>query len=85
MSSLFQQAEANSTKKPSLTKYGQTASGEGSGMDEKPSTLSAGQLQGGQKTQPRSSQARVQTPLSETQRIDPGGKEVKDGIEHFET
>ncbi|KAI8965063.1 hypothetical protein F5Y11DRAFT_344781 [Daldinia sp. FL1419] len=46
MPSLIQQAEANSTNKPSLTKYGHTAPSPGSGLDENSNTRSANQPQG---------------------------------------
>ncbi|KAI1777061.1 hypothetical protein F4818DRAFT_439421 [Hypoxylon cercidicola] len=80
MSSLFGQAKANSTDKPALTKYGHTAAGEVSGMDVKPSALSAGKPQGGQKTEAKA----MKMPMPEVQTPTPSMKKVQSGIEYFQ-
>ncbi|KAI1387408.1 uncharacterized protein F4822DRAFT_430154 [Hypoxylon trugodes] len=73
------------TDKPVLTKYGHTAPGEGSGMDENPNTRSAAQPQGSQKTQAGGLQtSTVKTPVTEPKANDTKGKEEESGIENFQ-
>ncbi|KAI1380306.1 hypothetical protein F4677DRAFT_255718 [Hypoxylon crocopeplum] len=87
MSSLFEQAEANSTDKPVLTKYGHAAPGEGSGMDENPNSRSTTQTKGSQKTGAGGAQAidrALMTPASETKLGTPNIKKVQNGIEYFQ-
>ncbi|KAI0113266.1 hypothetical protein F4814DRAFT_449715 [Daldinia grandis] len=88
MSSLFQQAEANSTDKPSLTKYGHAAPGPGNGLDENPNTQSANQPQGSKKAEAATSQQTrtVRTSMCNAAKTKSGvGGEERSGIEHFET
>ncbi|KAK6957051.1 hypothetical protein Daesc_002336 [Daldinia eschscholtzii] len=87
MSSLFQQAEASSTDKPSLTKYGHTAPGPGSGLDENPNTRSANLPQGGKADTATGQQAgTVKKSMSNAAKTKGGvGGEENSGVEHFET
>ncbi|KAI1662105.1 hypothetical protein F4813DRAFT_384819 [Daldinia decipiens] len=88
MSSLFQQAEANSTDKPSSTKYGHSAPGPGSGLDENPGTRSANQPQGSKKAEGTTDQqaGTVKKSMSNAAKTRSGiGGEEQSGIEHFET
>ncbi|KAI1805324.1 hypothetical protein F4811DRAFT_551966 [Daldinia bambusicola] len=87
MSSLFQQAEANSTNKPSLTKYGHTAPGPGSGLDENPNTRSANQPQAGKAdTTATQRVGTLKKSMSNAAKTKSGvGGEENSGVEHFET
>ncbi|KAI0169350.1 hypothetical protein GGR52DRAFT_574572 [Hypoxylon sp. FL1284] len=82
MSSLFQQAEASSTEKPVMTKYGHAVEDEGSGMNVKPSALSAGKPQAAEKTDQQAKAANMPVPGAQTPT--PSMKKVQDGIEHFQ-
>ncbi|KAI1764945.1 hypothetical protein GGR53DRAFT_465777 [Hypoxylon sp. FL1150] len=85
MSSLFQQAAAMSTDKPVMTKYGHAAPGEGSGIDVKPSTLSAGKPHGGQKTETGGQQAKAaRMAMPEDQTPTPSMKKVRGGMGYFQ-
>ncbi|KAI2784369.1 hypothetical protein F4815DRAFT_441436 [Daldinia loculata] len=69
-------------------KYGHTAPGPGSGLDENPNTRSANQLQGGKKAEAAAGQQARTMKASMTNaaktRSGVGGEE-QSGIEHFET
>ncbi|KAI2615756.1 hypothetical protein GGS26DRAFT_597137 [Hypomontagnella submonticulosa] len=85
MSSLFEQVSAISTDKPVMTKYGHTAPGEGSGMDENPSDRSAAQPQGDRKTDaggaPESDVVKTTVCVAEPQNQ---SSKRETGIEHFQ-
>ncbi|XXG95955.1 hypothetical protein Hte_002231 [Hypoxylon texense] len=85
MSSLFEQATANSVEKPAPAKHNSAVPPKGSGMDVKSSTLSMDKPQGGQMTEACQHAKAVQMPTPEAaQTPTPGMKKVQSGIEYFQ-
>ncbi|KAK7743711.1 hypothetical protein SLS62_010489 [Diatrype stigma] len=78
MSSLLQQTDANNTDKPELTKYGHTAPGALSGLDENPAVSAAKKPQGRDEGG-ATKQAKGETGESESKAEDPKRQQEQKG------
>ncbi|KAI1257859.1 hypothetical protein MGN70_000903 [Eutypa lata] len=78
MSSLLQQAEANNTDKPELTKEGHTAPGASSGLNENPAVSAAKKPQGHDESG-ATKQAKEETGEPESKTEDPERQQEQKG------